>query len=136
MLNYSKLWMLLESRGMKKTDLSKNKVISTVTLAKLSKNETISSDTIEKICEFLDCQPADIMEYISEKQMKQVEQQFDTMTKAIAEQLKARGVSEEMFATMLRQSMGQIVQNMYNGGTKSIGEINEQIVQDTLGKEE
>lgn len=136
MLNYTKLWILLESKGMKKTDLTKNKVISPATLAKLGKNETITSDTIEKLCEFLNCQPSDIMEYISDKQLQQVEKQFDAMTKSIVEQLKANGVSEEMFATMLQQSMGQIVQNMYNGGTKSLDEINEQIVQDTLGKSE
>ena len=51
MLSYAKLWMLLESRGMKRTDLKE--VISGNTLAKLGKNETISSAVIEKLCEFL-----------------------------------------------------------------------------------
>lgn len=136
MLNYTKLWLLLESRGMKKTDLTKNKVISTATLAKLSKNETITSDTIEKLCGFLECQPSDIMEYISDKQMEEVEKKLDEMTKAVAEQLKAHGVTEEMFATMFSQSASELVKNMFNGGTKSIGEINQKIVDDTLGKKE
>lgn len=136
MLNYTKLWLLLESKGMKKTDLTKNKVISTATLAKLSKNDTITSDTIEKLCAFLECQPSDIMEYISEKQIEEVEKKLDEMTKVFAEQLKAHGVTEEMFATMLQQSIGQKVQDMFNGGTKSIGEINQKIVDDTLGKKE
>lgn len=134
MLNYTKLWLLLETKGMKKTDLKQ--VISSVTLAKLGKNETVSSDTIEKLCGFLKCQPGDIMEYISEEQLQQVEQSFDTMTKAMAEQLKALGITEEMFATMLQQSIGQKVQDMFNGGTRSIGEINQKIVDDTLGKKE
>ena len=134
MLNYTKLWMLLESKGMKKTDLKQ--VISSVTLAKLGRNETISSDTIEKLCGFLNCQPGDIMEYISDTQMKVVEEQFDRMTKAVAEQLKEYGVSEEMFATMFSQSANEIVKNMFSGGTKSIGEINQKIVDDTLGKKE
>lgn len=69
MLSYAKLWILLEKKGMKKTDLKQ--IISSATLAKLGKNETISSTVIEKICEFLECQPGDIMEYISETQVKQ-----------------------------------------------------------------
>lgn len=136
MLNYTKLWLLLESKGMKKTDLTKNKVISTATLAKLSKNETITSDTIEKLCGFLECQPSDIMEYISDKHLEEVEKKLDEMSKVVAEQLKAHGVTEEMFATMLQQSIGQKVQDMFNGGTRSIGEINQKIIDDTLGKKE
>ncbi len=67
MIKYTKLFTLLASREMKKTDLLD--VISPPTLAKLSKGEVIKTDIIEKICKFLDCQPADIMEYIeSEKQ--------------------------------------------------------------------
>ena len=126
MLNYTKLWLLLESKGLKKTDLKQ--VISSVTLAKLGKNETISSDTIEKLCKFLKCQPGDIMEYIDEEQMKEVEQKMDSMTKAMAEQLKALGISEEQFATMFSQSANEIVKNMFNGGTRSIGDINQEIV--------
>lgn len=136
MLNYTKLWLLLESKGMRKTDLTKNKIISTATLAKLGKNEPISSTVIEKICGFLKCQPGDIMEYISEEQMKEVEQQFDSMTKAMAIQLQARGISEEMFGTMLSQAMSETVKNMFNGSGKSIGEINQEIVDATLGKKE
>ena len=47
---------------MKKSDL--RKVLSSATVAKLSKGEYISGAAIEKICEFLDCQPGDIMERV------------------------------------------------------------------------
>lgn len=134
MLNYTKLWLLLESRGMKRTDLKQ--IMSANTLAKLGKNEVVSSAVIEKICGFLNCQPGDIMEYISEEQWKEVEDKLGQASKAIAEQLKAHGVTEEMFATMFTQSANEIVKNMFNGGTKSIGEINQKIVDDTLGKKE
>ena len=69
MLSYAKLWILLEKKGMKRTDLKQ--IMSSATLAKLGKNEVISSSIIENICEFLDCQPGDIMEYISEKQVNE-----------------------------------------------------------------
>lgn len=38
-------------------------VISSPTVAKLCKNENVDMSTINKICEFLHCQPSDIMEY-------------------------------------------------------------------------
>ena len=39
--------------------------MGTSTLAKLSANENVSLDIVEKICELLQVQPGDIMEYIS-----------------------------------------------------------------------
>lgn len=62
MISYAKLWILLMQRGMQKTDLLK--VVSSVALAKLGKNETVFVSTIDRICDFLHCQPGDIMEYI------------------------------------------------------------------------
>ena len=61
MMKYYRLFDLLARRGMKKTDLLK--VISSPTLAKLSKGESVTTDVLCKICEALDCQPEDIMEY-------------------------------------------------------------------------
>lgn len=64
MMKYYKLFILLDKRGMKRTELLK--VVSSVTLAKLGKGESITTDILCKICDFLDCQPGDIMEYIKE----------------------------------------------------------------------
>ena len=63
-MKYYKLFILLDKRGMKRTELLK--VISSVTLAKLGKGDSVTTDIICKICDFLDCQPGDIMEYIKE----------------------------------------------------------------------
>lgn len=60
MIKYYKLFDLLTRRNMKKGDLLD--VISSPTIAKLSKGEIITTEVIEKICNFLDCQPGDIME--------------------------------------------------------------------------
>lgn len=62
MIRYYKLFDLLNRRGMKKIDLLQ--VISRGTLSKLSKGGIIQTDVIQKICDFLDCQPGDIMENI------------------------------------------------------------------------
>lgn len=61
MMKYYRLFDLLARRDMKKTDLLS--VISAPTLAKLSKGEVVKTDVLCKICDFLDCQPGDIMEY-------------------------------------------------------------------------
>lgn len=61
MISYKKLFHLLEEREISKTDLQNKTGISSATIAKLSKNEEISMRTIQSICEFLDCQPGDIM---------------------------------------------------------------------------
>ena len=65
-IRYYKLFDVLQRRGLKKTDLLKIANISSPTLAKLSKGETVTTEVIEKICNALDCQPADIMENIKE----------------------------------------------------------------------
>lgn len=63
-IKYYKLFDLLNRKGMKKTDLLE--IISSPTLAKLSKGDVITTEVIQKICDFLECQPGDIMENISE----------------------------------------------------------------------
>lgn len=68
MLIYTKLWLLLEKRGMKRTDLKE--IMSSATLAKLGKNEPVSSTVIAKICDFLNCQPNDIMENVTKENME------------------------------------------------------------------
>lgn len=63
-MKYYKLFDLLTRKGMKKTDLINNKIISSPTLAKLSKGETVTTEVLSNICEALNCQPEDIMEYV------------------------------------------------------------------------
>ena len=61
-ISYSKLFYILEQKGITKTELRENIKISTATLAKLSKNEPVAMKVIEDICNFLRCQPGDMME--------------------------------------------------------------------------
>ncbi len=61
-ISYNKLFGILEQKNLTKTELRKNTKISTATLAKLSKNEPVAMKVIEDICNFLNCQPGDIME--------------------------------------------------------------------------
>lgn len=65
-IKYYRLFDLLNRRNIKKTELMKMAKISSPTMAKLSKNEVVQTSIISKICEALECQPADIMEYIED----------------------------------------------------------------------
>lgn len=67
-LSYNKLWKLLIDKGMKKMELRDRISISNSTLAKLSKNEPVAMSVLEKICEALDCQIGDIVEYVPDKE--------------------------------------------------------------------
>lgn len=69
-IKFYKLLDLLNRKGINKEELRKRTNISSSTMAKLSKNEYVSLKVIESICKELNCQPGDIMEYISEEDKK------------------------------------------------------------------
>jgi len=64
MIVYYKLWDYLRRHRMSKVYLLN--CISSPTLAKLSKNQVVTTSTIDKICTYLDVDPGDIMEYMSD----------------------------------------------------------------------
>ena len=61
-ISYDKLFNILNDRNILKTDLQEALGLSSTTLAKLSKNEQVSMSTLILICNYLNCQPSDIME--------------------------------------------------------------------------
>ena len=66
-IKYNRLFTLLKKKGMTMYTLRKNKVIGTATLEKMRKGEGhIDDRSIDKLCEYLNCQPADIMEYVED----------------------------------------------------------------------
>lgn len=64
MISYNKLWKLLIDKQMNKKDLMKATGISSSSIAKLTKGQNVTTDVLCKICEALDCDFKDIMEYI------------------------------------------------------------------------
>lgn len=65
-INYDKLWKLLIDKKINKTQLIKMADISTNSMAKLGKNETVQVETLVKICNVLNCNIEDIVEFIKE----------------------------------------------------------------------
>lgn len=64
-ISYQKLFQLLEEKGWTTYKIRKEKLIGQGTLTAL-KNGTggLDSKTISRLCEVLDCQPGDLMEYV------------------------------------------------------------------------
>ena len=63
-ISYKKLWKLLIDKDMKKKDLQSKANISWTTITKMSKNEKVSLDMLMKICEALDCNIGDVIEFV------------------------------------------------------------------------
>ncbi|WP_127836656.1 helix-turn-helix domain-containing protein [Clostridium prolinivorans] len=61
--SYNKLWKILIDRGMNKTALRDGVGFTPTTLSRLSKNETVSMNMLARICEYLNCDIGDIVEY-------------------------------------------------------------------------
>ena len=69
--SYDKLWAILESKNMMKTDLVKAAGISTNAMAKLGKNEDVRLEILAKICDVLECDLNDIVEFKKESKEDQ-----------------------------------------------------------------
>lgn len=67
MVSYNKLWKLLIDKKMNKKDLIAISGISTASMSKLVKGQNIQTDVLCKICNSLNCDFKDIMEFVKEK---------------------------------------------------------------------
>ncbi len=65
-ISYKKLWHVLLDKNMTKQDLRKATGISTTTVQKLTKNESVGIDIILRICEKLNLQIDDVVEFVEE----------------------------------------------------------------------
>lgn len=70
-LSYKKLWVKLVEMDMKKTEFAKKAGISSASVAKLGKGANITTDVLVKICEYLKCDIADIVEVVSDKTLEE-----------------------------------------------------------------
>lgn len=68
MIVFYKLKDVLRRRGLRDQDLASLTGCSTSTISKVMQSKNINLDVIAKICKALDVQPADIMEYIPDKE--------------------------------------------------------------------
>ena len=69
-ISYRKLLEMLSERGITSYKITKkDKIIGQRTYKKIQEGEHISTKTIEALCEYLNCQPGDILEYNLKEKM-------------------------------------------------------------------
>ena len=65
-ISYNKLWKLLVDKKMSKADLRKAAEIAPNTMTKLRRDEPVNLSILARICQELNCDFGDIIEYIRE----------------------------------------------------------------------
>lgn len=64
MIAFYKLWDKMNRLGIRKKDLKDKKIVSGATINKMKNNEIVTTESIDKLCDFFQCQPGDILEFI------------------------------------------------------------------------
>lgn len=67
-VSYDKLFAMLKEKGITTYRIRKEKIISESALQNLREGKSVTVDTIMALCKVLNCQPGDIMEYVSEEE--------------------------------------------------------------------
>ena len=65
-ISYAKLFERMKEKNIKKVDLRTKYGLNPKTVDSLTKNKSVTVDTIMSLCEILDCQPGDLMEYVKD----------------------------------------------------------------------
>ena len=63
MIKYDMLWETMRKKGITKYALSSKHNVSKAQLYRLQHNQFVSTNTIDRICNILECNVADIMEH-------------------------------------------------------------------------
>ena len=63
-LDYTNLWKLLIDKQRNKEHLKREAGVSAASIARLNNGENVTTDTLLRICQFLDCDIADICEVV------------------------------------------------------------------------
>ena len=84
MIVYKKLEKLLQDRNMQWKSLC-DAGISVNMPAKFSKNKPMNTDIINKVCEYLQVQPSEIMEWIPDEEYNKANEEIASIDQQIAE---------------------------------------------------
>ena len=85
MIVYDKLMDILSERKMNKRQLSEAIGIKANTMSALSKNRNVNMETINRICEYLQVQPSEIMEWIPDAEYNKTNAEIASIDQQIAE---------------------------------------------------
>ena len=65
-VRYDKLWSLMKTNNMKKSELAKAAEISQSTMTKLNQDRIVSMDVMLRLCKIFHCDIGDIMEVVED----------------------------------------------------------------------
>ena len=85
MIVYEKLMNILSERKINKRQLSEAIGIKANTMSALSKNRNVNMETINRICEYLQVQPSEIMEWIPDAEYEKANEEIASIEAQIAE---------------------------------------------------
>ena len=85
MIVYGKLDDYLAEKGMNYIYLQRALNLSPSMTAKFTKNRTMSTDTLNKVCEYLQVQPSEIMEWIPDAEYEKTNAEKLAIEAQIAE---------------------------------------------------
>lgn len=63
MITFDKLFQTMEKKHKSGYNLLRDNVIGGGTLSRIKQGKSISTDTINRLCNYLNCKPGDIMTY-------------------------------------------------------------------------
>ena len=66
-VSYKRLWKLLVDKEMSKSDLRKKAEIAPNTMTKLRRDEPVNLAILGRICDVLNCDYGDLMQYVPEE---------------------------------------------------------------------
>jgi DNA-binding Xre family transcriptional regulator len=72
--SYNKLFKLLIDKGIKKKELCEMAEISATSIAKLGHGGNVNSEVLLKICNALNCDVGDIMEFVRDESEETIEE--------------------------------------------------------------
>ncbi|MBR3039264.1 MAG: helix-turn-helix transcriptional regulator [Lachnospiraceae bacterium] len=65
-ISYEKLWKKVKRKKLKKQDFQNALGMSSSTVAKLTNNKPVTMEVLERICNELNCNIGDIVEFVKE----------------------------------------------------------------------
>lgn len=65
-IRYDKLWSLMKSNKMKKSELASAAKLSQYTMTKLNQDRVVSMDVMIRLCKVFHCDIGDVMEIIED----------------------------------------------------------------------
>ena len=66
-VRYDKLWSLMKTNKMKKSDLAKAAELSPYTMTKLNQDRIVSMDVMLRLCKIFHCDIGDVMEVVGDE---------------------------------------------------------------------